>query len=61
MTNKISILEKNVTLLWFSILFMWLVICLIGVVEYGYLRDKQKEIDRGMTLLEMNVATHHHH
>ena len=60
MTNKISILEQNVTLLWFSILFMWLVICLIGVVEYGYLRDKQKEIDSGMTMLEMNVATHHH-
>ena len=42
------------------ILFLWVVVILIGVVECGYLRGKQKELDRSLLYLQMNVSTHRH-
>jgi len=60
MTNKISILQKEIFFNRLFIVFLWVVIVLVGVVECGHLRAKQKEIENSMTMLEMNLATHRH-
>ena len=60
MTNNISIIKRDIAFLKLFIIFTWGLIVLMGVCEYGYLRGKQKEMDRSMSHLEMNLATHRH-